>query len=102
MIQRQVSTAWERVLQFFDQVVELAAVQGGFLAIVGVCGFNDWLIKSLEEYDYREIVVVQPEGRALHKTDRRDAAQLGQLLWVNWRQLLQGKRVHGLRRVGVR
>jgi len=99
VIQRQVSTQWERVLQFFDQVAELAEAQGGFMAIVEVCGFNDWLVELLQEYGCREIVLVQPEIRAAHKTDRRDAGQLSQLLWLNRQRLLEGKRVHGLRRV---
>lgn len=99
VLQRQVSTQWERVLQFFDQLVELAAEQGGFMAVVEVCGFNDWLVELLEEYGCREIVLVQPEGRAVHKTDRRDAGQLSQLLWLNRQRLRDGKRVHGLRRV---
>ena len=99
VIQRQVSTQWEPVLQFLDQVVELAESEGGFMAVVEVCGFNDWLVELLQEYGCREIVLVQPEIRAAHKTDRRDAGQLSQLLWLNRERLLEGKRVHGLRRV---
>ena len=99
VLQRQVSTQWERVLDFFDQVAELAAGEGGFMVVMEVCGFNDWLVELLQEYGCREIVVVQPEVRAAHKTDRRDAGQLSQLLWLNRQRLLDGKRVHGLRRV---
>jgi transposase len=96
VIQRQVSTQWGRVRQFFQ---ELAAKQGGFMAIVEVCGFNDWLLKLLREYGCRETVLVQPESSSIKKTDRRDAGKLSQLLWVNRERLLAGKKVNGLRRV---
>ena len=35
-----------------------------------------------------EIVLVQPEKRAKQKTDRRDASNLAELLWVNRHRLL--------------
>ena len=69
------------------------------MAIVEVCGFNDWLVKLLTEYGCREIVLMQPEKRSKKKTDRRDATRLSELLWVNRERLLAGKRVQGLRRV---
>jgi transposase len=99
MIKRQISTQWERVLEFFDHLAELAAAQEGFMAVIEVCGFNDWLVELLQEYGCREIVLVQPEGRAAHKTDRRDAGQLSQLLWLNRQRLRERKQVQGLRRV---
>ena len=43
------------------------------MAIVEVCGFNDWLLKMLTEYGCRETVLIQPEKRSKKKTDRRDA-----------------------------
>ncbi len=99
VLKRQVSTQWKRVRKFFKDVREQVAPQGGFLAIVEVCGFNDWLLKMLSEYDCREIVLIQPEKRSKKKTDRRDASHLGELLWINRHRLLAGQRVHGLRRV---
>ena len=72
--------------------------EGGFVAIVEVCGFNDWLLKLLAEYGCREIVLVQPEKRSKKKTDRRDANALGELLWINRHRLLAGQRV-GMRRI---
>ena len=33
VLKRQVSTQWERVMQFFEQLVELARDQGGFLPL---------------------------------------------------------------------
>ena len=71
------------------------------MAILEVCGFNDWLVKLLGDpvYGCREIVLVQPEKRGKRKTDRRDANQLGEILWVNRERLLAGKRAQNVRRV---
>lgn len=99
LVRRQVSTRCERVRAFFTDVAARAKPEGGFVAIVEVCGFNDWLMKVLEEYGCREIVLIQPDNRSKKKTDRRDAAGLRELLWVNRERLLAGKTVHGLRRV---
>ncbi|NQT39959.1 MAG: IS110 family transposase [Planctomycetes bacterium] len=99
VLKRQVSTQWKRVRKFFEGIREQATPEGGFLAIVEVCGFNDWLLKMLAEYGCRETVLIQPEKRSKKKTDRRDASHLGELLWLNRHRLLAGQRVHGLRRV---
>lgn len=99
VLRRQVSTEWERVRGFFDELRRLAQPDGGFAAIVEVCGFNDWLLKMLTEYGCRETVLVQVEKRSKKKTDRRDAHQLSGLLWVNRGRLLAGQRVEGVRRV---
>jgi transposase len=99
VLRRQVSTEWERVRAFFDELRRLAQPDGGFAAIVEVCGFNDWLLKMLTEYGCRETVLVQVEKRSKKKTDRRDAHQLSGLLWVNRGRLLAGQRVEGVRRV---
>ena len=47
-----------------------------------VCGFNDWLVKLLDEYECREVLLIQPEKSSKRKTDRRDANALGELLWL--------------------
>jgi transposase len=99
VLKRQVSTSWEKVMQFFDHLAELAAVQDGFTAIMEICGFNDWLVEMLHEYGCRKIVLVQPENRDIHKTDRRDANQLSQLLWLNRQRLQEGKSIEGVRQV---
>ncbi len=96
---RQVSTEWERVRAFFARLRDKAEPEGGFVAILEICGFNDWLLEMLEEYGCRETVVIQPEKRSKKKTDRRDADALGELLWVNRSRLLKGKPVHQVRRV---
>jgi transposase len=69
------------------------------VAILEICGFHDWLVKLLQEYGCREIVVIQPEKRSKKKTDRRDANKLGEILWTNRARLLDGKRIQGIRRV---
>jgi len=98
-LRRQVSTEWARVRAFLAEYRDLAKKQGGFVAIVEVCGFNDWLVKMLREYDCREVILVQPQQRSKQKTDRRDANHLAELLWINRHRLLAGRRVQGLRRV---
>lgn len=99
ILRRQVSTEWERVREFFDGLRNQSATEGGFVAIVEVCGFNDWLLHLLAEYGCRETVLVQPEKRPRHKTDRRDSNSLGELLWTNRGRLLAGKKVQNVRRV---
>jgi transposase len=99
ILKRQVSTEWERVREFFDGLRNQSVPEGGFVAIVEVCGFNDWLLKLLAEYGCRETVLVQPEKRPRHKTDRRDSNSLGELLWTNRHRLLAGKSVQNVRRV---
>ena len=98
VIRRQVSTEWKRVRAFLAEIRGTAG-ERGFVVIVEVCGFNDWLVKLLGEYGCKDIVLVQPEKQSKRKTDRRDANALCEILWVNRERLLAGKRVQGLRRV---
>ena len=95
----QVSTRRERVRAFFQEYRQRAEAEGGFVAILEVCGFNDWLITLLGEYSCRELILIQPQRRASRKTDRRDADALAELLWVNRQRLLAGQPVQGVRRV---
>jgi transposase len=97
---RQVSTRDDAPRAFFTQLAEQAGDEG-YVAIVEVCGFNDWLLDLLRERGCREIVLVCAPRRDRHKTDRRDASKLGELLWVNRQRLLAGERLAGLRRVQV-
>ena len=99
LLQRQVSTKWEKIRAFFADQAERSAGEGGFMAIVEVCGMNPWLIDMLQEYGCREIVVTQPEQRSKKKTDRRDAAFLSNLLWLNRQRLAGGQRAPGMRRI---
>jgi transposase len=99
LLKRQVSTQWLRVRKFLEEVQKQSHSEGGIVAILEVCGFNHWLLKLLVEYSCRETILIQPEKRSKKKTDRRDAHTLGEILWVNRKRLLGGKRVQGIRRV---
>lgn len=96
---RQVSTEWVKVRKFLEKLREEAACHGGFVTILEICGFNDWLVKLLAEYGCHETVLVQPEKKDKQKTDRRDANTLGELLWTNRQRLLNGNSLQNLRRV---
>ena len=101
VLRRQVSTEWERIREFLHEVDNRCVDAGGYVAVVEVCGFNDWLLKLLPEYGCRELVLVQPEERDRRKTDRRDSHRLSELLWINRERLLGGQHVQGLRRVFI-
>ena len=98
---RQVGTRWADVRAFFAQLQQQAHEHGGWLVILEVCGFNDWLLEMLHEYGARDIVLLHPDSRQRRKTDRRDANKLGELLWINRQRLLTGQPVQGLRRVVI-
>ena len=66
-----------------------------------VCGFNQWLLALLKKMECDELILIQPDKKTRHKTDRRDAARLSELLWVNRERLLAGERVQGVRRVYI-
>jgi transposase len=99
---RQVSTQPEKINAFFQQLTrERLHADNSFVAVLEVCGFNDWLIRLLHEYRCHKVILIQPDDRKKCKTDRRDAAALSELLWVNRDRLLQGKPVRGLRQVDI-
>jgi hypothetical protein len=93
------STEWERVRAFFTEIAAKAQPEGGFFAILEVCGMNTWLLDILSQFGCREIVVIQPTERSKQKTDRRDAGDLAHTLWVHRQQFLDGKQPLGLWRV---
>ena len=102
LLARQVSTHPEKIQAFFQQLTrERLRADESFVAVLEVCGFNDWLIQMLHDYRCHKVILIQPEDRKLRKTDRRDAAGLSELLWVNRERLLQGKPVRGLRQVDI-
>ena len=98
VFRRQVSTRREKVRAFFEQ---LTAMDSQFMAILEVCGFNDWLIAELHQWNCQEVVLIHPEKPSKKKTDRRDAKKLSDLLWLNRGRLAAGEPVHGLRRVYI-
>lgn len=99
VLRRQISTQPDKVREFFATFRDQAASDGGYLAIVEVCGFNDWLLALLAEYGCRDTVLVQCEQRSKNKTDARDANHLGELLWVNRERILRGEKLQHLRRI---
>jgi transposase len=99
---RQVSTQPEKINAFFQQLTrERLRNCESFVAVLEVCGFNDWLIGMLRDYRCHKVILIQPDDRKKRKTDRRDAGALSELLWVNRDRLLQGKAVRGLRQVDI-
>ena len=99
---RQVSTQPEKMNAFFQRLTRERLRNGeSFVAVLEVCGFNDWLIRMLRDYRCHKVILIQPDDRKNRKTDRRDAAALSELLWVNRERLLQGKPVRGLRQIDI-
>ena len=102
LMARQVSTEPEKINAFFEGLTrERLGSDESFVAVLEVCGFNDWLIRMLRDYRCHQVILMQPEVRKKQKTDRRDAAALSELLWVNRDRLLAGKPVRGLRQVDI-
>ena len=102
LLARQVSTRPDKIHEFFQRLTRERMQNGEqFIAVLEVCGFNDWLIRMLRDYRCHKVILIQPEERKNHKTDRRDAAALSELLWVNRSRLAEGKPVRGLRQIGI-
>ena len=99
---RQVSTQPAKINEFFGRLTRERLREGEqFVAVLEVCGFNDWLIRMLKDYRCSKVILIQPEERKRRKTDRRDAAALSEVLWVNRGRLLAGKPVRGLRQIDI-
>jgi len=95
----QVSTNHDEINEFFAALVKQARKHRGYMAIVEVCGFNDWLLEKFKKTRCKEIVVIQPEHTSNKKTDKRDANALGELLWNNRHRFRGGQRPNGLKRI---
>ena len=87
--------------EFLASVNAMAKSEGGYRAIIESCGFEHWLVQKLEIHECAMTVIVQPLKRARHKTDKRDAASLAEILWVNRERLEAGRRLHGIRQVMI-
>src|SRR5215469_13790487 len=99
---QQVSTRPEKINAFFQQLTRERLRSGeSFVAVLEVCGLNDWLIRLLRDYRCHQVILIQPDDRKRCKTDLRDAAALSELLWVNRDRLLEGKPVRGVRPVDI-
>lgn len=98
-LRRQVSTQPERCLEFLTKLDEKSKDEGGYIAIVEVCGFNDWLLQLLPQRGCRQVILIQPTKKLKVKTDRRDAHSLSELLWTNRDRIRLGKPIAGARQV---
>ena len=69
LLARQVSTQPEKVHAFFQQLTrERLHADESFVAVLEVCGFNDWLIRMLQDYHCHKVILIQPEDRKKCKT----------------------------------
>lgn len=95
---QQVSTAGDAPREFLEATARRAG-EAGYVAMLEVCGFHDWLADLLPKHGCREVILVQADERSRRKTDRRDAKKLSELLWVNRHRLLAKLPVQGVRRI---
>lgn len=93
----QVGTSPEKIVRFLTETSKLDSE--GYLTILEVCGFNDWLVQLLPKYGCKEVVLIQPDDSSTRKTDRRDANKLCEQLWMNRHRVREGKRPQNLRRI---
>lgn len=93
VLRRQVSTNWDKIDSFLGSLRESAAAHGGYVAVMEVCGFNGWLIKHLEKWGCKRVFVIRAPHRVRQKTDRRDAAKLSDLLWINRDRIAAGQKL---------
>lgn len=97
VLHRQVKTNWDSLRSFLGEVRTQAESEDGYMAIVEVCGFNNYLLDLLEEFGCGQVILIQPEKPKKNKTDRRDARNLRELLWTNRMRLREGKRPVNMR-----
>jgi hypothetical protein len=71
VVHRQVSTWGDEPTKFLEDVTRRSGAEG-YLAILEVCGFHEWLAELLPQHGCREVVLIQPEKRSRRKTDRRE------------------------------
>lgn len=92
-VRRQVQTRWEEVDSFLESLLQRSLPAGGYVAIMEVCGFNGWLVERLARWGCHRVYVVAAPPRVRNKTDRRDAAKLSEMLWINRERIAQGQRL---------
>jgi hypothetical protein len=77
---RQVSTRPEKIQTFFAKLTRECVRDGeSFIAVVEVCGFNDWLIRLLHDFRCHKVILIQPEHPLIAKknTTRRSGKSSG-------------------------
>jgi len=83
VVRRQVSTEWPRVRAFLTELAEQAKPEGGYVAMLEVCGFHDWVLKMLTEYGCRETVIVSRiDSLECFEESRSVLASLSAELWL--------------------
>lgn len=70
---RQVSTRWQDVRAFLERVRSESEADGGFVVILEVCGFNDWLLQLLKVHGRLRGPAIGPCGTSAHCRCRREA-----------------------------
>jgi transposase len=90
VLRRQVSTIWEKIDRFLETFQSDSSQDGGYVAVIEVCGFNRWLIRRLEQWGCQKVYLIAAPERIRQKTDRRDAAKLSELLWINRDRIAAG------------
>lgn len=93
VLRRQVGTSWAEMDRFLEALQERARPDGGYQAVLEVCGFHDWLLRRLGRWGCSKAYVVAAPPRVRNKTDRRDAAKLSDLLWINRERIAGGSRL---------
>ena len=93
VLRRQVGTGWLEVDRFLESLLERGGSEGGYVAVMEVCGFNDWLMKRLARWGCLQAYVIAAPPRLRNKTDRRDASKLSELLWINRERIAAGSRL---------
>ena len=69
VLARQVSTRPTKINEFFQKLTRERLRKGeSFVAVLEVCGFNDWLIRMLKDYRCHKVILIQPEG---HRNTKR-------------------------------
>lgn len=94
---RQVATGWLEVDRFLESLLERSRPEGGYVAVLEVCGFNEWLLKRLSRWGCTQAYVIAAPPRLKTKTDRRDASKLCELLWINRERIASGNRLVEIR-----
>lgn len=61
LMARQVSTRPEKIHEFFMKLTRERLQKGeSFMTVLEVCGFNDWLIRMLQDYRCHKVILIQP------------------------------------------
>ena len=73
----QDSTQPEKIQEFLTKLIQDCVRMGeSFIAVLEVCGLNDWLIRLLHDYRCHKVILIQPEEWMQRKVDRRSAPRV--------------------------